>query len=120
MEDYGYKYTNKLSHIVITWSSRKNCLIGLILKTTKISDFLTILYSKPLREHKKPKFKSGVRIRISKYDLPFRKRYRLQFTQEIYENVGICSRKTPTNIKKDEHDEIIGGKFYQRELITVI
>ena len=39
----------------------------------KNCDFMSILYSKPLREYKKPKFGIGNRIRISKYDLPFKK-----------------------------------------------
>ena len=36
-------------------------------------DFLSILYSKPLLESRKSKFEIGDGIRISKYDLPFRK-----------------------------------------------
>ena len=43
---------------------------------------MSILFSKPLREYKKPTFKTGDRVRISKYDLPFRKGYRPQFTRE--------------------------------------
>ena len=49
----------------------------------KNSDFMSILYSKPLREYKKPKFGIGDIVRISKYDLPFRKGYKPQFTPEI-------------------------------------
>ena len=37
----------------------------------KSCDFMSILYSKPLREFKKPTFKNGKRVRISKYDLLF-------------------------------------------------
>ena len=40
--------------------------------------------NKPLREYKKPKFGIGDIIRISKYDLPFRKGYKPQFTREIF------------------------------------
>ena len=36
------------------------------------SDFLSKLYSKPFREYKKPKVGIGDRVRISKYELPFR------------------------------------------------
>ena len=35
-------------------------------KNVKNSDFLSILYSKPLRESKKPKFKIGDGVPISK------------------------------------------------------
>ena len=73
MEDNGDKYIHKLTQFVTTLNSRRNCSIDLIPKTVKNSDFLSILYSKPLREFKKPKFKVGDRVRISKYDLPVRK-----------------------------------------------
>ena len=53
----------------------------------KNSDFMSILYSKLLREYKKPKFGIGDRFRISRYDLPFRTGYKPQITQEVFENV---------------------------------
>ena len=67
-EDNGYKYIHKLTQFVTTLNSRRNCSIDLIPKNVKNSDFLSILYSKPLREFKKAKFKVGNRVRISKYD----------------------------------------------------
>ena len=65
-------------------------------------------------------FKVGDRDRISKYNLPFTKGYKPQFTEEVFEIVGISSKKPATNAIKDEQDEIIHGKFYQKELIKVI
>ena len=88
--------------------------------TVKKCDFMSILYSKPLREFKKPTFKIGERVRISKYDLPFRKEYKPQFTREVFEIVAIATRKSPAYTIKDEQGEIIQGKFYQKELIKVI
>ena len=120
MEDNGYKYIHKLFHFVTTLKSRRNCSIDLILKIVKISDFLSILYSKLLRGFGKSKFKIGHRVRLSKYDLPFKKTYRPQFTKEVFETVAFSSRKHPTYTIKDEQDEIIRGKFYQKELIRVI
>ena len=52
---------------------------------------MSILYSKLLREFKKPTFKSGDRVRTSKYDLPFRKGYKLQFAREVFEIVAIAT-----------------------------
>ena len=86
----------------------------------KNSDFFSILYSKPLRELRKPKFEMVDRIRISKYDLPFRKGTKPQFTQEVFKIVAICSQKSPTYTKKDEQGEIMRGEFYQKELVKVI
>ena len=68
MGDNGYKYIHKLTQFVTTLYSRRNCSIDLITKNVKNSDFLSILYSKLLREIRKPKFKVGDRVRISKYD----------------------------------------------------
>ena len=119
MEDNGYKYIHKLTQFITTLNSR-NCSIDLLPKNVRNSGFLSILYSKPLREFRKPQFKIGNRVRISKYDLPFRKGNKPQFTQEVFEKVAISSRKPPTYTIKDEQDEIIRGKFFQKELIKVI
>ena len=81
---------------------------------------MSILYSKHLREYKKPTFKIGDRVQISKYDLHFHKVYKPQFTREVFEIVAVATRKPPTYTIKDEQDEIIQGKFYQKELNKVI
>ena len=75
---------------------------------------MSILYSKLLREYKKPVFKHGDRVRISKYDLPFRKGYKPQFTREVFEIEAIATRKQPTYTIKDEQDEIIQKKFFSK------
>ena len=120
MEDSGYKYIHELTQFVTTLNSRRNCSIDLIPTNVRNSDFLSILYSKPIREIRKPQFKNGDRVRISKYDLSFRRGYKQQFTQEVFEIVAISSRKPPTYTIKDEQSEIIRGEFYQKELVEVI
>ena len=120
MEGNGYTYIHKLTQFVTTLNSRRNCSIDLIPKNVRNSDFLSILYSKPVREFGKPKYKVGDRVRISKYDLPFRKCYQPQFKKEVFEIVAFSSRKPPKYTVKDEQDEIIRGKFYQKELVKVL
>ena len=120
MEDFGYKYTHKLSQFITTLNSRRNNSIDMRPNTVKNCDFMSFLYSKSLRDFKKPIFKIGDRVRISKYDLPFRKHFKPQFTREVSEIVAIATRKPPTYTIKDEQDEFIRGKFYQKELIKVI
>ena len=88
--------------------------------TVQNCDFMSIIYSKPLREYEKPTIKIGDRVRISKCDLPFRKGYKPQFTREVFEIVAVATRKPPTYTIKDEQGEVIQGKFYQKELIKVI
>ena len=51
---------------------------------------------------------------MSTYDSPFRKKYKPQFTWDVFENVAIAPRKPRTYTKKDEWDEIILGKFYKK------
>ena len=92
MEDNGYKYIHKLTQFVTTVNSRRNSSIDLIPKNVMNSDFLSILYSKPIREFRKPKFKVVDRVRISRYDLPFRNGYKPQFTKEVFEIVAISSK----------------------------
>ena len=120
MEDFGYKYIHKLPHFIATLNTRRNSSIDMRPNTVKNCNFMSILYSKLLREFKKPTFKIGDRVRTSKYDLPFRKGYKPQFTREVFEIVAVATRKPPTYTVKDKQNEIIQGKFYQKELIKVI
>ena len=81
---------------------------------------MSLLYRKHLREYKEPTFKNGHTVRISKYDLSFRKGYKPQFKSEFFEIIAIATRKPPTYTIKDEGDEIIQGRFHQKQLIKVI
>ena len=101
MEDNEYKYIHKLTQFVTTLNYRINGSIDLIPKNEKKSDFPSILYSKPLREFRKPKFKVGDRIRISKYGIPFRKVYKPQFTKKGFRNCCNFFQKT-SNIHNKE------------------
>ena len=119
MEDHGYKYIHKLPEFIATMNSRNNRGIDMKPNHVKNSNFMSILHSKPLREYKKPKFGIRHRVRISKYDLPFRKGYKPQFTQEFFEIVAIATKKPPTHTIQDEQ-EVIRGKIHEKELIRVI
>ena len=102
MEDKGYRNIHKILQLITALNSRRNSSIDMRPNTVKNCDFMSILYSKFLREFKKPTCKMGDRVRISKYDLPFRKGYKPQFTREVFEIVAIATRKPPTyTIKGD-------------------
>ena len=120
MEDCGYKSIHKLPQFITLLNSRRNSSIDMRPNTVKNCDFMSILYNKSVQEFKKPTFKIGDRVRISKYDLPFRKGYKPQFSREVFEIVAIATRKPATYTIKDEQGEVIQGKFYQKELIEVI
>ena len=114
MEDFGYKYIHKLPQFYTTLNSRPNSSTGMRPNTVKNCDFMSILYSKPLREYLKPVFKTGGRVRISMYLLAFRKGYKRQFTREVFEVVAIATRKPTFYTIKEEQGEIIQGKFYRK------
>ena len=120
MEDFGYKYIHKLPQFITSLNSRRNSSIDMRPNTVKNCDFMSILYSEPLREYKKPGFKTGDRVQSSKQDLLFRKGYKPQFTGEVFESLAIATKKPPTYTIKDDQGEINQGKFYQKELIKVI
>ena len=106
-----------MTQFVSSRDSRKNCSTGLMSNDINNSDNLSILYSKTLREWRKPEYKVADAVGISKFDLPFKKGYQPSFTQEVFEIVAIFSRKHTTFTMKDEQDEIIRGKLYRKELI---
>ena len=120
MEDFGCKYIHKLTQFITTLNSRRNSSIDKRPNIVKNCDFMSILYSNPLREFKKPTIETGDRVRISKYDLPFCKGYKPQFTREVFEIAAVATTKPPTYTIKDEQDEINQGKFHRKELIKVI
>ena len=119
MENNGYEYIHKLTQFVTTLNSSRNCSIDLIPKIVENYDFLSFLYSKPLREFRKPQFQNGDRVRISKYDSPFTKGYKPRFKQAVFKIVAISSRKPRIYTIKDKQNEINRGKFFQKELIKV-
>ena len=49
-------------------------------------------------------------MRISKNDIPFRKGYKPQFTDKIFEISAVSAKKPPTYIIKDLDKEEILGK----------
>ena len=82
------------------WFPEKNYSVDLIPGDIKYSFFLSVLYSKPPQEHRKPKFKNGDRVRFSRFDLHFRKGCETQFAEEVFEIGANFSRKPPTCTKK--------------------
>ena len=120
MEEYEYKYIHKLSQFVTILNSWKTRTINMVPNKVKSFDFLSILYTQPIREFTPPKIAIGERVRISKIDLPFRKGYKPQFKEENFEIVALASRKPPTYTMKHNQNLVIRGKFYEKEMIRAI
>ena len=117
MEDYGYKYFHKLPHFIVTMNSRNNRSINMKPNDIMNSDFMSIIYSKPLRENENLKFGLEERVRNSEYDLPFRKCYRPHHT--LHQKF---LKLLPLLLKNLQHiqSKTNKKKFYEKEKIRVI
>ena len=92
MEENGYKYLVKMSSFLKTMNSRVNRSTCKAPKEVKNEDILSFFfYKNPISQYKKPRFKAGDKVRISKYDIPFRKGCKSQFTSGIFEIVKIAT-----------------------------
>ena len=58
-------------------------------------------------------------MRIANTDLPFRKGYKLIFTDKVFEIVAIPTVNPPTYNLIDAEKEEINGKFYEKELSLI-
>ena len=119
MEDYGYKYIHKLPQFITTLNSRRNSSIDMRPNTVMNCDFMSTLYSKPLREFKKPTLKIGLKNANRKIWLAFSQRLQTAVYARSFWNCSNSNKKPPKYTIKDEQGEVIQGKFYQKELIKV-
>ena len=119
MEDHEYKYIHKRPQFVSTLNSGKSCSIDLKPKVVEKSIFVHSLQQTPTRIKKKTKSKTRHGVRISRYDFPFRKGRKLQYTQDFFESVAIATKEELIYTMKDDQDEHLRGKNYQEELIIV-
>ena len=113
------KYYDNLPNFVNTLNSRVNRSIGKAPKDVDNEDVLQILYSsrKPARE-RRPKFNVGDVVRIAKANIPFKKGYKPQFTEETFVVTNIASRVPVVTYNiMDLRGDNISGKFYESELI---
>ena len=103
-----------MPQFVSTMSCRIKRSIGKSPTDVKNTDFLSILYNKPLTRYKKLEFKYGDRVRTSKNDIPFRKEYKPQFRDEFFETSAISTKKPPTYIIKDLDKEDFWENFMKK------
>ena len=89
IEEHGEKFEHMLRQLISTMNFCLNRSTENSTRYVKKTNFLSILYNKPLTRYGKPKFRNGDRVRVSKNDIPFRKGYKLQFTDETFKNFAI-------------------------------
>ena len=66
---------------------------------------------------KKPKFKVGDRVRISKYKKTFKKGYLPNWSNEVFQNFAVKPTTPVTYILQDKKGEILKGGFYEQEIL---
>ena len=66
-----------------------------------------------------PRYKTGDTVRIAKKDIPFRKGYKAQYTEEVFTITRVTSHTPPSYaLKATATGERIYGQFYEPELIA--
>ena len=80
---------------------------------------VSLTNSQSQKQLSKPKFKENDFVRIAKRDLPFRKGYKQNFTDEVFIVERVSTLNPPTYNLTDSNNEKIRGKFYESELIKV-
>lgn len=130
MERYNTKrYIDHLKEIVSTYNSKTNRTLKLSPNEAYLeSNYSQAMqnlenhYSKALQSRKKPKYKIGDRVRISK--LPkegvFRKGYKMTFSEEVFAITKVDLRlPVPRYFLHDSNNEKIIGSFQSHELSIV-
>ena len=123
LEDkWTWIYIDKLPDFVNTINSRVNRVTKLAPNKVykKHEPFLISLANEQSTSFLRlPKLKIGDFVRIAKPDLPFRKGYKQNFTDEVFTVEKVNTLNPPTYTLVDTNDEKILGKFYEPELVQV-
>ena len=94
MEENGDKYMRKIESFLKTMNTRVNRPTGKAPKNVTNKDFLSIFYKNTNNQYKRPRFKVGENVCMSKKYIPLRKIFKSQFTNEIF--VKMANNKPPT------------------------
>lgn len=138
---HSHRYVDDLQEIVDVINSRVNraILMAPAMVTPNHSTYLLQLQQDASSKLKRNKFKLriGDKVRVAKEDIPFRKGYKQQFTDEIFVIERIASNNPPTyalrtttptsktTANATDSDggvnigDVIKGKFYENELVKV-
>ena len=74
MEENGDKYMRKMESFLKTMNTRVNRSRGKAPKNVTNKEFWSIFYRNPLDQYKRPRVKLGEDVRISKKNIPFKRR----------------------------------------------
>ena len=119
---WSYRYVNELQSFVNTINSRTNRVTGLASNKVSVKH-VTNLVSQIVQQSSKlvrtPNLKPGDKVRIAKEDIPFKKRYKQRFNDEVFEITKIATFNPPTYLVVESKGEDIQGNFYEPELTKI-
>ncbi len=118
-EHWTWRYIDHLQDFVKTINTRVNRVTKLPPSKVTKAHVPSLLALTATNKPKKPRFKVGQWVRIARKDLPFRKGYQQNFTDELFEISELFTTNPPTYCLKDNQGEVILGKFYEAELVKV-
>jgi len=118
----SYKWIDILQDMVTQYNETKHHTTGM--KPSDVThaheNRLKKIFERRKRpQPKKPKFKVGDKVRVSKFKHVFEKSFTPNFTTEIFEISAVKSTNPVTYRLKDYQDQPIQGGFYEEELTSV-
>lgn len=115
-----YEWVSMLQDIVDQYNRSVHRTIGMRpidVRQKHVKTILARLEKKKKRgQEKKPKYKVGDSVRISKYKRVFTKGYMPNWTNEVFKIYAVKPTKPVTYILQDSKGEILKGGFYEPEL----
>ncbi|XP_051155164.1 uncharacterized protein LOC127277817 [Leptopilina boulardi] len=118
----NYKWINLLPTLISQYNNKKHRTIGMKPKDVTVEDTRELLRRiRKLRRIplRRPKFKVGDRVRVSKNKSIFEKGYTPNWSTEIF-TVNQLKRTKPVTYKlTDYQNQSIEGGFYEEELLKV-
>ena len=123
-EEHGtFKYIHLLPKFTSLVNGHYNRAIGMAATNVSAKDvpkLVALKFEKSKTHPKKPHFEIGDRVRIALKNMPFRKGYKQQNTNEVFKVYQVCKHRetglATTYRLKDIKDEPILGSVYTAEL----
>src|SRR5436190_5723270 len=115
----SYKWLDLLPKLLKRYNNKVHRSIGM--KPVDVNSksagevYIKLLPNKAI--NRKPKFKVGDYVRISKYKHVFSKGYQPSWTTEVFQIHEVQPTKPFTYLLMDENKKIIRGGFYEQELL---
>ncbi|GFU28959.1 uncharacterized transposon-derived protein F54H12.3 [Trichonephila clavipes] len=114
------KWINVLPKLIENYNNSKHRSIKMTpIEGSKKENEIKVYKNLYVREKKirKPKYKEGDKVRISKYKTKFQRGYDPTFTEEIF-TISDVLKTDPINYRiKDLNGKEIKGTFYEQELV---